>query len=106
MGIESAALFRLNEPLSPAIMAHLYDCAYDFASLAFEIKNPTLLLFGENDERNALIVRIVLQCEECRELEPSLQNFCNSLTKAGIRSCHQIEADEIAVKIELKDSAL
>lgn len=38
MGIESAALFRLNEPLSPAIMAHLYDCAYDFASLAFEIK--------------------------------------------------------------------
>lgn len=58
MGIESAALFRLNEPLSPAIMAHLYDCAYDFASLAFAIKNPTLLLFGENDERCALTVRI------------------------------------------------
>ena len=106
MGIESAALFRLNEPLSPAIMAHLYDCAYNFASLAFAAKNPTLLLFGENDERNALIVRIVLQCEECRELEPSLQNFCDSLTEAGIRNCHQIEADEIAVKIELKDSAL
>ena len=33
-------------------------------------------------------------------------NFCNSLTKAGIRNCHQIEADEIAVKIKLEDSAL
>lgn len=106
MGIESAALFCLNEPLSPAIMAHLYDCAYDFASLAFAIKNPTLLLFGENDERCALTVRIVLQCEESRKLESSLQNFCNSLTKAGIRNCHQIEADEIAVKIKLEDSAL
>ena len=106
MGIESAALFRLNKPLSPAIMARLYDCAYNFASLAFAIKNPTLLLFGENDERSALTVRIVLQCEESRKLEPSLQNFCNSLTKAGIRNCHQIEADEIAVKIKLEDSAL
>ena len=87
-------------------MAHLYDCAYDFASLAFSVKNPTLLLFGENDERNALMVRIVLQCEECQILEPSLRYFCDSLTKAGIHICHQIEADEIAVKIELKESAL
>ncbi len=106
MGIESAALFRLINPLSPATMAHLYDCAYDFASLAFSVKNPTLLLFGENDECNALMIRIVLQCEECQILEPSLRYFCDSLTKAGIRNCHQIEADEIAVKIELKESAL
>ena len=53
-----------------------------------------------------MTVRIVLQCEESRKLEPSLQNFCNSLTEAGIRNCHQIEADEIAVKIKLEDSAL
>ena len=106
MGIESAALFRLTNPLSPATMAHLYDCAYDFASLAFAVKNPTLLLFGENDERNALIARIVLQCEERQTLEPSLQNICDSLTKAGIRNCHQIEADEIAVKIELVGNTL
>ena len=106
MGIECAALFRINEPLSPTMMALLYDCAYDFASLAFEATDPSLLMFAEIAHNHILMVRIVLQCDNCQTLQPALRSLSRKLTQAGISHSCLAEQDEISIKIELEDSVL
>ncbi len=103
MGIECAALFRIDEPLSPTMMAQLYDCAYDFASLAFEANGPTLLMFAESNHGHALTVRIVLQCANCQTLRPALHSLDRKLTRSGIDHSCLAEQDELSIKMELED---
>ena len=106
MGIECAALFRIEESLSPAMMAQLYDCAYDFASLAFEATDPTLLMFAESTHGHALTVRIVLQCGNCQTLHPALHSLSQKLAEAGIGHSCLAEQDELSIKMELEDDDL
>ncbi len=106
MGIDCAALFRIDEPLSPAMMAQLYDCAYDFASLAFEATDPTLLMFAESAHGHTLVVRIVLQCGNCQALHPALRSLNRKLTQAGIDHSVLEEQDKASIKMELEDGAL
>ncbi len=106
MGIECAALFRINEPLSPTMMALLYDCAYDFASLAFNATNPTLLMFAEVTHDHILMVRIVLQCDNCQTLQPALRSLSQKLAQSGINHSCLAEQNEVSIRMELEGSAL
>lgn len=51
IGVECAALVQTNAPLSASVVSVLYDCLYDFATVANAASDAVLMLFVQQDER-------------------------------------------------------
>ena len=51
IGVECAALVQTNTPLPASVVSVLYDCLYDFATVANAASDAVLMLFVQQDER-------------------------------------------------------
>lgn len=62
-GIDCAALVEMDEPMPASTLSILYDCLYDFATVAFSLNDPTLMMYLHK-HGTAAELRIILHYDD------------------------------------------
>ena len=98
IGVECAALVQTNTPLPASVVSVLYDCLYDFATVANAASDAVLMLFVQQDERRVQLRAMLGSSDaESERMAATFDELRASLEKHRVE--YSIETDSSSASL-------
>lgn len=98
IGVECAALVQTNTPLPASMVSVLYDCLYDFATVANAASDAVLMLFVQQDERRVQLRAMLDSSDaESERMAATFDELRANLEKHRVE--YSIETDSSSVSL-------
>ena len=98
IGVECAALVQTNTPLPASVVSVLYDCLYDFATVANAASDAVLMLFVQQDERRVQLRAMLDSSDaESERMAATFDELRASLEKHRVE--YSIETDSSSASL-------
>ena len=98
IGVECAVLVQTNTPLPASVVSVLYDCLYDFATVANAASDAVLMLFVQQDERRVQLRAMLDSSDaESERMAATFDELRASLEKHRVE--YSIEADSSSASL-------
>jgi len=100
-GAECAAIVEVDVPLSSHTVNKLYDCLYDFVTIAFQHPDPLIMVFVQTSDDGA--VRLRAQLEDQTGVNQVQQMLADQLEQRLTANWtdHQLDVDEDSMRLNV-----